>query len=264
MDLKIRGKIAFVTGSKGMARSAAGFLAGDGARVAIIAREQAGIDLAVAEIVAAGGSAIGISADLSTRDGIESAVAETMDRLGPPDIVIAQGSNNKVGKLFELDADDFRDRFEVSTVAMAHLARAVIPGMREKKWGRFIHIGTSAAREAVSEFPHMLSNTVAPSVMGLLKSLSDEFASEGITFNSVGPGWVATEMLENFYRLRIAPHHPGVSLDEWLDREFFIPAGRAGLPEEIGSFVAYLCSDLAGYCTGEWIAIDGGKHRSTI
>src|SRR3546814_4437200 len=72
--------------------------------------------------------------------------------------------------------------------------------MRERRWGRFVHVGSTAAKEAVHDIPHVVMNTMAPSIMGLLKSLSDEFSAEGITFNSVGPGWCNTKAMEQLMR----------------------------------------------------------------
>src|SRR3546814_19469194 len=100
--------------------------------------------------------------------------------------------------------------------------------------------------------------SMAPSIMGLLKSLSDKFSAEGIAFNSVGPGWFNTKAME---QLMIELGRPRNGLDAWLAETTFIPAGRSGTPDELGSMIAYLCSDLAGYCTGEWITVRSEERR---
>jgi len=104
---------------------------------------------------------------------------------------------------------------------------------------------------------HMLANTARPAAVGFIKTLSDEVARHGITVNSVGPGWIGTDNMFAYLEKKVGIL-PG-DVDAFLHG--VVPAGRVGTPEEAASLIAYLCSDLAGYITGEWIAVDGGKHR---
>jgi len=262
MDLGISGRIAFVAGgSKGMGFAAARFLAAEGCKVALVARERDAIDHAVGAINALGGTAFGVSADLATEAGVKHAAAAVRDALGRPDICISQTRSRKLGRFFDHKPEVFQEAFASLAMHVVWLARELLPDMRANRWGRFVHVGTTAAKEAVSDIPHIVMNTVAPSIMGFLKSLSDEFAGEGITFNSVGPGWCNTKAME---QLMIELGRQRDGLDQWLSETTFIPAGRSGTPDELGSMIAYLCSDLAGYCTGEWITVDGGRHRATL
>lgn len=260
MELGINGRTAFVAGgSKGIGRAAALLLGREKCRVVVVARGQDAIDATVAEIVAAGGEAIGVSADLSTREGVAAALDVTRARFGDPDIVIGQTSEGAKGEFWDLDDEAFENAFRIFTMGAVYLARATLPAMRAKKWGRLVHIGSGTAKEPETRFPHILSNTARPSTSGLLKSLADEVAIDGVTINTVAPGWIHTPAFEEHFRKR------GMTLDEgqeWLRTVIRIPAGRAGHPEEIASTVVYLCSDPAGYITGNWIVVDGGKHRS--
>lgn len=262
MDLGISGKTAFVAGgSKGIGKASALQLGAEGCKVAVVAREQGAIDEAVAQIVAAGGTAIGLSADLSTPEGVEAAVAATRDAFGPPEIVIGQTNEMKGRSFWKLKNEDFEETFRIFTMSTIYLARAVLPQMRERKWGRFVHIGSPVAKEPEMRFPHILANVARPSTSGLLKSLSDELAADGVTINTVAPGWTLTPVTREFLE------KSGMTLEqgeEWLRKTIRVPAGRFATADEIASMVVFLCSERAAYVTGGWIQVDGGQHRSVF
>ncbi|MFI2478576.1 SDR family oxidoreductase [Nocardia xishanensis] len=263
MDLGISGKVAFIAGgSKGIARSVSSLLAADGCKVAIVARDRTAIDRAVKEVTAEGGTAMGVSADLSTQEGVNSAVAEVTEEWGSPDICLSQITAlgpEHWGAFSDVPVPSYANTFDLAVLTHIRLAHAVVPEMRRKGWGRFVHLGTLSAAEAATYFPSMIHNTVQPAMMGFLKSMSDELAREGITFNSVAPGWVNTEMLHGFFgNLGIEPD----GIEPWVLENQNVPIGRLARPVEVASMIAYLCSDLAGYCTGNHIPVDGSMHRS--
>lgn len=261
MDLRIKGRVAFVAGgSQGMGLGTARILAAEGCRVAVVARDQGRIDRTVEELRAAGGEAIGVSADLATAAGVNAAVAAVRAAYGPPEIVVAQTNDLTSGRFFDLTDEDFVRVFQTFTVGFAALARAVIPDMQKGKWGRIVHIGSTVAKEPDRE-PHVCHNTIRPSTTNLIKSLADEFARDGITFNSIAPGYIMTDTMETFVRKNYGADEDVAS---WVARTRDIPAERHGTIEEVGATIAFLCSDLAGYTTGEWITIDGGWHRSAV
>ena len=133
MDFGIRDKVAFVSGgSQGMARAVARMLAEEGGKVAIVARNQGPLDAAVAYIRERGGTAMGVSADLSTRQGIAAAVAAVTAEFGAPDIAISNIQGNIAGDFDDVTDDDFRRFFDLHTMSVVHLAREVIPGMKRK------------------------------------------------------------------------------------------------------------------------------------
>jgi 3-oxoacyl-[acyl-carrier protein] reductase len=271
MDLGIAGKVAFVAGgSKGMGRASAELLAQAGCHVAVVARGQEDIDKAVQEIRDAGGTAIGISADLSTRDGVNAAVAEVMNRFGAPDIVVGQTNDMTLGGFNDTTDEDYERVFRIFTMSQIYLARATIPAMREKKWGRYIHIGSMNGKEPQLSHPHIVHNSVRPSTVAFMRVLAQEVAADGITVNTVGPGLTVTPTLMNYIanEMKITPEQ---GLD-WLSGKPVpdiqggqgpagVPMARAGKPEEVGGVVAFLASQYAGYVTGEWIAVDGGRHN---
>jgi NAD(P)-dependent dehydrogenase (short-subunit alcohol dehydrogenase family) len=271
MDLGIAGKIAFVAGgSKGMGRSAALLLAAEGCRVAVVARDQGDIDKTVSEIESAGGTAMGVSTDLGTREGVNAGVAAVADRFGSPDIVVGQTNDFTLGSFNDTTDEDYERVFRVFTLAQIYLARATVPAMQQKKWGRFIHIGSLAGKEPQFSHPHIVHNTVRPSTVAFLRVLANEVAADGVTVNVIGPGLTATPTLEHYIAEKL-----GLTIEEgreWLrgntpagikggQGAAGIPMKRAGTPDEIGGLVAFLASNYAGYLTGEWIAVDGGRHN---
>jgi len=265
MDYGIAGKVALVVGgSKGMGRAAAEMLAAEGCRVAVVARSRKHIDRAVAAIAERGGEAIGVSADATSKDDIDRAVADITETFGPPEIVITQADFHVRGFFEEIDDDEaFVESFRTYTRSQVHILRAVLPGMKRAGWGRFVHIGSATAKEPQNNPPHTVANGTRPSTVGLLKSLADEYAQFGITINTVAPGWIATRTTEWYLE-----HHEGLTDSEqrraWMIDEAGVPAGRLGSPAEIASTIVYLCSNLAGYLTGHYIAVDGGHHRSAF
>ncbi len=265
MDYGIAGRTALVVGgSKGMGRDSAEMLASEGCRVAILARTQKHIDSAVAHIVERGGEAIGISADATSKDDIDRAVAEVTAAFGPPEIVVTQADFHVRGFFEEIENDEaFVDSFRSYTMSQIYMLRAVLPAMKQANWGRFVHIGSATAKEPQNNPPHTVANGTRPSTVGLLKSLADEYARFGITINTIAPGWIATRTTEWY----LETHEGLTDPDErrtWMIERAGVPAGRLGAPAEIASTIVYLCSELAGYLTGHYIAVDGGHHRSAF
>jgi 3-oxoacyl-[acyl-carrier protein] reductase len=263
MDFRISGKVAFVAGgSKGMGREAALALGIEGCKVLVVAREQQPIDDVVAEIRSKGGTAEGISADLTTRDGVTKALDACKLHWDMPDIVVAQTNDYSEGRAISMDPETVEKTFKIYTISNIYLAQATVPAMQAKKWGRFIHIGSGTAKEPEYRFPHAVANVARPATSGFLKTLSAEVAADGVTVNTVAPGWIQTPSLDYFFE-----HERKFSKDEakaWLKDYIGIPAGRPGTAEEIGATVAYLCSDQAGYITGVWMSVNGGNHRSIM
>jgi 3-oxoacyl-[acyl-carrier protein] reductase len=265
MEYGIAGRVALVVGgSKGIGFHAARMLAAEGCHVAIAARTEKHIDRAVAAIEHDGGDAVGISADMTKQDQIERAVEATTARYGPPVIVVTQADFHVRGFFDEItEYEDYVDSYRTYTMSQVYLLHAVLPAMKEAGWGRYVHIGSATAKEPQMNPPHTVANATRPSTVGLLKSVADEYARFGITINTVAPGWIATRTTDWYLET-----HEGLTTEEqrrtWLIEQAGVPAGRAGAPEEIASTITYLCSDLAGYLNGHYIAVDGGHHRSAF
>ncbi|MDT7756842.1 MAG: 3-oxoacyl-[acyl-carrier protein] reductase [Mycobacterium sp.] len=265
MHFRIDGRSALIVGgSKGIGFEVAKLLAAEGAKVAVLARTKADVDAAVEAISSAGGTAIGVTADVSSSDQLSGAVREVTAEHGPPLIVIGQAKYQRPGDFADItDVNVYRESFELHTMSQILLLQAVLPAMKEAGWGRFVHIGSATAKEPAGNIHHAVANTSRPSTIGLLKTVSDEYAQHGITVNTVAPGWIETENA-----LAYLEQHLGASTEQER-RDFMltqarVPAARMGKPSEIASLIAYLCSELAGYLTGSWIEVDGGLHRSAF
>jgi 3-oxoacyl-[acyl-carrier protein] reductase len=265
VHFRIDGRSALIVGgSKGIGFEVAKLLAAEGAKVAVLARTKADVDAAVEAISTAGGTAIGVTADVSSSDQLSGAVREVTAEHGPPLIVIGQAKYQRPGDFADItDVNVYRESFELHTMSQILLLQAVLPAMKEAGWGRFVHIGSATAKEPAGNIHHAVANTSRPSTVGLLKTVSDEYAQHGITVNTVAPGWIETENA-----LAYLEQHLGASTEQER-RDFMltqarVPAARMGKPSEIASLIAYLCSEPAGYLTGSWIEVDGGLHRSAF
>jgi 3-oxoacyl-[acyl-carrier protein] reductase len=265
MDLGIAGKPVLVTGgSRGMGFEAAKMLAAEGCQVAIVARGKVAVDEAVAGITSAGGTALGIAADMTDRDDVRRAVATVREVYGSPLIAIGQAKHIVPGDFADIDeAGHYLDAFRAYTLSQLYLLKEVLPDMQAAGWGRYVHIGSATAKEPVGLIHHSIANAARPSTIGLLKTVADEYAKFGITVNTVAPGWILTDNVREYTSTYLGLATDDVR-DTWAKETFQVPAGRMGRPEEIASLIVYLCSDLAGYLTGKWIEVDGGVHRSAF
>ncbi|QIE89773.1 SDR family oxidoreductase [Pseudomonas nitroreducens] len=262
MKLGIEGRVALVSGgSKGIGRACSEMLAAEGCRVMVVARGAAAIEEAVEGIRAQGGIAQGVSADLTSEDGVRRAVAATCSAFAAPDIVISNVHGGEPGDFLEEGAERFLESFQGLVMSVVHLARATLPHMREQRWGRLLTVGTAAAKEPAPGLRLMAANTARAGVVTLNKSLADEFAAFGITVNTLATGWIATEHMREQVGMMAAAR--AMPLDDLLQRlSRSVPVQRMGRPEEIASLAVYLCSELGGYLTGCLIPVDGGAHRA--
>jgi 3-oxoacyl-[acyl-carrier protein] reductase len=265
MHYGIDGRSALIVGgSKGIGFEVAKLLAAEGVRVAVLARTKTDVDAAVEAIRDEGGTAIGVLADVSNADQVADAVRQVTAESGPPLIVVGQAKFQRPGDFADItDVNVYRESFELHTMSQILLLQAVLPAMKEAGWGRFVHIGSATAKEPAGNIHHAVANTSRPSTIGLLKTVSDEYARYGITVNTVAPGWIETQNALDYLQ-----DHLGTSSEqerrEFMLGEARVPAARMGKPGEIASLIAYLCSESAGYITGSWIEVDGGLHRSAF
>jgi 3-oxoacyl-[acyl-carrier protein] reductase len=265
MHYGIDGRSALIVGgSKGIGFEVAKLLVAEGARVAVLARTKTDVDAAVQAIRSEGGTAIGVAADVSDNGPLTDAIREIADEHGPPLIVVGQAKYQRPGDFADItDLNVYRESFELHTMSQILLLKAVLPAMKDAGWGRFVHIGSATANEPAGNIHRAVANTSRPSTIGLLKTVSDEYARYGVTVNTVAPGWIETENA-----LAYLEQHLGASTErqrrDFMLTEARVPAARMGRPREIASLITYLCSEPAGYLTGSWIEVDGGLHRSAF
>jgi 3-oxoacyl-[acyl-carrier protein] reductase len=249
MDLGINGRVALVLGaSKGIGRGIAEALVREGARVAIASRSLERLERAAGEIEGDVTPFVADTGNLEALAGLPAAVAE---QLGPVDILVTNTGGPPTGTALDADLDEWRAAYQSLILAPRVLAEAVVPGMRERRWGRIVNVGSSSTREPIEGLA--LSNSHRPGLVGFFKTLSREVAADGVTVNDVATGRFATDRLASNWGGREEMEKGAVQ---------GIPAGRLGDPAEYGDLVAFLCSDRAGYITGTSVAIDGGLLRS--
>jgi 3-oxoacyl-[acyl-carrier protein] reductase len=248
MDLGLRDRVAIVTGaSKGLGRGIAAALVAEGARVAIASRSQERIRAAAEEI-----GARGYLFDADDPDTVDAFVAQVEAELGPVDVYVANTGGPPAGPDplgFTREQWQAAHRSLVQT-PMAFLER-LLPGMRERGYGRVVAIGSAAVREPVDNL--QLSNAHRPGLVAAFKVLARQCAADGVTLNHVHPGRIATDRM-------IATDG---SLEEAQARaREVIPAGRLGTVEELAAAAVFLCSAPAAYITGTSLLVDGGASRS--
>jgi 3-oxoacyl-[acyl-carrier protein] reductase len=253
LDLGISGRVALVMGaSKGLGRAIAVALARDGARVAASSRSQERIERAAAEIAAeTGGEAVGLAADTEAVDELPALVHRVRARLGPVEILVANTGGPPGGGSLDSSPEEWEAAFRSLVLAPRVLIEQVLPGMRERGWGRIVNVSSSSIREPIPGLA--LSNSNRMAALGLLETLADEVAGDGITVNTVATGMFATD--------RLANRQGSLEQAEAAAKER-VPARRLGQPEEYGDLVAFLCSERAAYLTGAVIPLDGGLLRS--
>jgi 3-oxoacyl-[acyl-carrier protein] reductase len=251
MDLGIEGKVALVMGaSRGIGRGTAAVLAREGARVAIASRSLERLEEAAAEI---GPAAAPFVADASDPERLAGLPAAVEADLGPVEILVLNTGGPPFGGALDHDPKEWEAAYRSLVLAPRVLAGAVVPGMRERGWGRIVNVGSNTTREPNPALN--LSNAHRMAAVGFLKTLAGEVAGDGITVNTVATGRFATD--------RLADHGGSLAGAEEAARSE-VPAGRLGTPEEYGDLVAFLCSERAAYLTGAVIPLDGGLLRSAF
>ncbi len=260
MDLGLDGRTALVlAGSKGLGRGVASALAAEGVHVAIVARGAAGIDAAVADIVAAGGRATGYVADLADHAAMARAIADARRDIGPIDILVNNTGGPPPSGVAAIDPALWVAQFDAMIMSVIRATDAVLPDMRARRWGRIL---TMASSVVVEPNPILgVSNTLRSALVGWSKTLAGEVASDGITVNMLLPGLIATDRTVSLDTATAKTE--GVSADEVARRRASaIPMGRYGHPHEFGAVAAFLASEVASYVTGTMMRVDGGLLRS--
>jgi 3-oxoacyl-[acyl-carrier protein] reductase len=264
MDLGIKGKVALVIGgTQGIGLACSQALAAEGTKVFTVSRNQKNIDDAVASIKAEGGEAAGVPADCLTKEGIEDALAGVRKAYGSPDIFVYIPYATIMGRIEDVTDEDFAAGDNSMVLQFMRLCRAVLPHMKEQRWGRIVTIGSMAVRQTHRHVPHAVPNAYRLAAIGLSKTMSDEYAQYGITVNTVATGSIATENFKTTFR-EIAERNNEDYEEMLVKKSANIPAKRFGTPEEMAAVCAFLCSAPASYVTGTTILVDGGKVEVPI
>jgi 3-oxoacyl-[acyl-carrier protein] reductase len=248
MDLGISGRVALVGGaSQGIGRAVAEVLVAEGAQVVITARDAAKTAQVAADIGAVAGHAWD-SADL---DGAPDLISRVADEVGPVDILVTNTGGppgNPDPLAFTIEQWEHAHRTLV--LAPMTLLRLVLPGMRERRWGRVVGIASTSVRDPIQAL--ILSNAERSAALAAYRTLAREVAKDGVTINTLLTGTIATERLASLAGSMEAAEAGAAAT---------VPAGRIGRPEEMAWAAAFLCSERAAYITGTALAVDGGALR---
>lgn len=263
MDLGLRGKVALVAAaSKGLGRAVAEELAAEGASLVICARGEESLEKARSEIAGAtGAQVIAVAGDVSRADDVARIAGAGLDQFGRIDILVTNAGGPPSGKVESLTPEMWQSAVDLTLMSVVNLTTQVLPGMKERKWGRIININSIAAKQPVDGL--MLSNSIRSAVTGFARTLANEVATYGITVNSILAGYTRTLRVEQL--AEAASKREGVSREAALGRwEAEIPMGRLGEPREFAALAAFLASERASYITGSSIAVDGGWIKSLL
>ncbi len=263
MDLQLAGKVALVAASsRGLGRAVAEELAAEGAALVLCARgEDALRETAAAIEQRTGARVVAVAADVSQSSGLTTVTGAAMREFGRVDVLVTNSGGPPSGPFEQHAPEAWDDAIRSLLHSVLGLTRAVLPGMRERGWGRIINITSIAVKQPVDGL--ILSNSVRAAVTGFARTLANEVAPHGITVNNVLPGYTRTARVEQLAAQTAAAR--GVTPEEaeavWTGQ---IPAARLGEPREFAALVAFLASERASYITGTSIPVDGGWIRALL
>lgn len=238
----MKDRVAVVAASsKGLGKAVALGLAAEGAKLAICARGEEELRRTAAEI---GGDVFAQALDVTSEQQVRDFIQSATRKFGRVDICVSNAGGPPAKRFADTSIEDWRNAVDLNFMSTLYFAQAVLPQMKEQRWGRMIAITSVAVLQPVDGL--ILSNAARSAVRGLVKSLSNEYAPFNVLVNSVCPGYTATE------RLKELDVHP----------EAQIPMGRVATPQEFANMVVFLASERASYITGVSIPVDGGWTKA--
>lgn len=264
MDLGLRNRRALILAStKGLGRAAAEALAAEGAHVAITSSSRERCEAVAAEIAARHGvRTAGIAADAFDPSAVDALHAGAVEALGGGiDILVINHTGPALGVATEIDLDVLQKQFLLIVSNPIRLIRHVLPGMRERRFGRIISISGGSI---VQPLPNkVMDNTLRPAIVGYTKALANEVAADNVTVNIILPGTFVTDRVHDSTASNA--RLMGISVEEAMRRRIeSIPAGRFGELAEFGAAIAFMAAEQSGYMTGSILRVDGSQTRSIL
>ncbi len=260
MDLGIRDRVALVAASsQGIGRATAEAFAAEGCRIAMCARNAATLHSAAAHIRESHNvEVIAEAFDVTDARAVTQFVGAVAAKFGSVDICVTNAGGPPARGFLAAALEEWQSALEANFLSTVYFAREVIPHMQRKKWGRIVTITSITTRQPVNDL--VLSNAVRAAVVGLVKSLANEFGKDGILVNNVGPGFTATDRLKELAKSRAAASDKNQQeiFDGWAADA---PLQRLGDPREIADAIVWLASERASYITGQTLLVDGGMYK---
>ena len=261
MDLGLKGKVAFVAAaSKGLGRAVAEELAAEGASLILCARNAETLNAVGEQILKnSGASVFPVVADVSKIEDIEKAVQAGIEKFGRIDILVTNAGGPPAGRFDDISREMWEAATRLTFNSVLELTRAVLPGMKERQWGRILNITSITVKQPVDNL--MLSNSLRAAVTGFARTLANEVATDGITVNNILPGYTKTNRLDSLIQNIASTKNKSITdiENEMIDT---IPMKRLGDASEIAAVAAFIASPAASYLNGVSIPVDGGKTGS--
>ncbi len=260
METGLRDRVAIVAASsQGIGRATAEAFAAEGCRVAMCARNKETLNAAAEEIRAQHNAEVlaepfDVTDPAAVRDFVEAVV----QKFGSADICVTNAGGPPAKGFLATTIDEWKRAVDANFMSVVYFAHEVIPHMQKKKWGRILTLTSVTTKQPVADLVY--SNAVRAAVVGLVKSLANEFGKDGILVNNVGPGYTATDRLKQLAKARASAS--GKTEDEILAAfASDSPLKRLGEPRELADTIVWLASDRASYITGQTILVDGGVYK---
>jgi len=260
MDLGLKNRVALVAASsQGIGLATAEAFAAEGCRIAMCARNPQRLEAAAEKIRKQYDAEVLVQAfDVTAVDAVSRFVASVVGKFGGVDICVTNAGGPPAKGFLAASLDDWQRALESNFMSTVYFAREVIPHMQRKRWGRIITLTSITTKQPVSDL--VLSNAVRAAVVGLVKSLANEFGKDGILVNNVGPGFTATDRLKQLAKSR-------ASASGKTEQEIFggwaadASLKRLGEPREVAEAIVWLASERASYVTGQTVLVDGGVYK---
>jgi 3-oxoacyl-[acyl-carrier protein] reductase len=265
VDLGLRGKVALVAASsKGLGRAVAEELAAEGAQLVMCARGKEALDQTAESIrQKTGVKVVAVAADVSAPNDAARVVKAALDEFGRVDVLVTNSGGPPSGAFESFTAEMWETATKLLLKSAVELTRAVLPGMKERRWGRILNVTSIAAKQPIEGL--MLSNSLRAAVIGFARTLANEVAPFGVTVNNLLPGYTRTDRVQELARAAGGKAGGGPASTDIVSKwEKEIPMGRLGEPREFAALAAFLASERASYITGSSIAVDGGWIRSLL
>lgn len=260
METGLKNRVAIVAASsQGIGRATAEAFAAEGCKPAMCARNAGTLKAAADKIRAQHGVDVYAEAlDVTDAEAVRRFVSGVADKFGSVDICVTNAGGPPAKGFLATTTEEWRKAVDQNFISTVYFAREVIPHMQKRRWGRIITITSITTKQPVGDL--VLSNAVRAAVVGLVKSLANEFGKDGILVNNVGPGYTATDRLKELAKSRSAASGKSESeiLDSWA---VDAPLKRLGEPREVADTIVWLASERASYITGQTVLVDGGIYK---
>jgi len=263
MDLKLKGRTAFVAGSsRGLGYAVARGLLNEGCKVAINGRNPASMEAAAKKLRAeTGGEVFPMGGDVAEPAIPVQLIDSTQKAFGSLDLLVTNAGGTPAGQFEKIEDELWQKGIELSLMSHVRLIRAALPYLKASKIGSVLTITSYSVKQPIPNL--VLSNSIRAATVGLTKTLALEIGNAGVRFNSILPGWTDTERVYELMSSRARQNETSVDAEIAVQMKES-PLGRLATPEEFANVAVFLLSPAASYVTGAMLSVDGGMVKGTF